>query len=161
MRGLPTTFNSGLLMKKILILPLVTLLGFSSLVHAQAYKCKQPDGSTAFQDRPCAAGASGSKVDLTPAQGYSSNDTGGSASAGAGRQDTVDSANEKVDAANARIDAENRRTRCQRAQNDLGVLKEERPIYHYDKDGNKVYIEDAARPAAIAAAQQRVAAACN
>lgn len=38
---------------------------------ADVYKCKQPDGSTAFQDRPCDGKAAGSAIDVRPAAGAS------------------------------------------------------------------------------------------
>lgn len=38
-----------------------------STAHAQVYKCKQPDGSTAFQDHPCAG--KGSAIAIRPAAG--------------------------------------------------------------------------------------------
>lgn len=158
-------------MKKLLVASLAAFLGLPHPLQAQTYKCRQPDGSIAFQDRPCPAGATGSTVDLMPAQGYSSDDAARSLGAkvdqGAGRaarypgSGGVDGANSQIEAANARIDVENRHIRCEQARHELGVLKEERPVYHYDNNGNKVYIEDTARPAALAAAQQRVSEACK
>ena len=60
-----------------------------------------------------------------------------------------------------RIKAQDKAQRCAQARDQVGVNKEERPIYHYDKDGNKVYVADADRARSLAAAQQRVAQECN
>jgi hypothetical protein len=57
-----TTKISAALMAAFLCIPL--------LAHAQAYKCKQPDGSLGFQDHPCQVGAAGTAIALPPIQGY-------------------------------------------------------------------------------------------
>jgi hypothetical protein len=61
----------------------------------------------------------------------------------------------------ARLKAQERSNECAHAQQQLGVNREERPIYHYDAAGNKVYTEDKDRAQSLANAQQRVAQACN
>lgn len=60
-----------------------------------------------------------------------------------------------------RIKAQDKAQRCATARDQVGVNKEERPIYHYDKSGNKVYVADADRARSLAAAQQRVTQECN
>lgn len=50
---------------------------------------------------------------------------------------------------------------CDREMQQLDVVKNGRIIYSNDKQGDRRYIEDADRPAKIAAAQRRVADACN
>jgi hypothetical protein len=148
-------------MKNLLTLGLVGLLCSPLFVHAEAYKCRQPDGSLAFQDHPCAAGASGSKVDLPPVQSYSPGSNGMMSGSDDMDESRVDKQRSSTAAANARIEAENRQARCDAARQRLGVLKEERPVYERDNQGNRVYIEDKDRPAAIAEAQREVTANCQ
>jgi hypothetical protein len=57
-------------MKMKLLPALLVCLCLPSLAHAEAYKCKKPDGSLAFQDHPCQNGGAGTKVNLAPVQGY-------------------------------------------------------------------------------------------
>jgi hypothetical protein len=53
------------------LIPVVIIsLCLPSLAQAQAYKCRQPNGSLAFQDHPCQNGATGARVNLSPVQGY-------------------------------------------------------------------------------------------
>ena len=144
-------------MKKVLLsLSLLCLIGSA---HGQAYKCTQADGSLAFQDHPCSAGAAGSKVDLPEAQSYAPGSLGHMGTSDAAEQQRE--ANQQIQASNARVDAENRQNRCNAARQRLGVLKEQRPIYQRDDQGNRVYMEDKDRPAAIAQAEQSVAANCK
>jgi hypothetical protein len=50
---------------------------------------------------------------------------------------------------------------CGVARHSLGVLSEQRPVYSYDNKGNRVFIEDTDRAAALARAQQQVAENCR
>ena len=50
---------------------------------------------------------------------------------------------------------------CNSARRNLGVLNEQRPVYSYDNKGNRVFIEDKDRAAALARAQQQVAENCR
>jgi hypothetical protein len=72
------------LMPALLVLPCLPFLA-----QAEAYKCRQPNGTLAFQDHPCQNGASGSKVTLAPVQGYTAvplgqSSSGGGSSSGSG-----------------------------------------------------------------------------
>jgi hypothetical protein len=60
-----------------------------------------------------------------------------------------------------RLKAQEQANRCATARQQVGVNKEERPIYHYDKDGNRVFVDDKDRARSLATAQQRVAQECN
>lgn len=51
--------------------------------------------------------------------------------------------------------------RCLAARRNLDVLKRERPVYRINSQGEREYLEDAHRQAAIDAAQQRVATDCR
>jgi GH24 family phage-related lysozyme (muramidase) len=50
---------------------------------------------------------------------------------------------------------------CNSARYNLGVLKEQRPVYTTDNKGNRVYVEDKDRAATIAATERRIAENCN
>lgn len=49
---------------------------------------------------------------------------------------------------------------CNAARRNLGVLNEQRPVFHYDNSGNRVYVDDKDRASTTAQAQQSVAANC-
>jgi hypothetical protein len=55
----------------------------------------------------------------------------------------------------------NRSQRCNYERQQLGVLKEARPVYSRDNKGERQYMADENRPAAVDAAQRKVDAACN
>ncbi|MDK9723890.1 MAG: DUF4124 domain-containing protein [Sterolibacteriaceae bacterium MAG5] len=59
---------------------------------------------------------------------------------------------------NKRQAAENR---CQSARRSLDTLKRERPVYRFNKDGQKEYLEDKDRAAEVQRAQDRVDANCR
>lgn len=59
---------------------------------------------------------------------------------------------------NKRQTAENR---CQAARRDLDTYKRERPVYRLNKEGQKEYLEDKDRAAAMQRAQDRVDANCR
>lgn len=51
--------------------------------------------------------------------------------------------------------------RCLAAQRNLDVLRKERPVYRVNGQGDREYLEDSQRAAAMEAAQQRVALHCR
>lgn len=51
--------------------------------------------------------------------------------------------------------------RCQSARNDLDTLQRERPVYRVNKDGQREYLEDKDRQAALQRVQDRIAAYCR
>ncbi len=55
----------------------------------------------------------------------------------------------------------NRMRDCNEARQQLGVVKTPRPVFSYDNNGNRVYMEDKNRDGEIAAAQRRVNASCT
>jgi len=160
-------------MKTSLTRVLIALLCAPALAQA-AYKCKQPNGSVSFQDQPCEAGATSSTLSLPPPSGDVGPPKDAAKAAGArvhpaqrqaGGSDKGDSerrrAEADVKAHNDQVEAYNKGVRCANARQQLGVLKAERPVYSRDNAGNKKYMEDNDRPAAIAAAEARVAAECG
>lgn len=146
-------------------LALALLSGAVSPAHAQAYKCKQPNGTTSFQAQPCPAGTTGSTLALPPPAPAPEP----AARASAARPSWQDAAqesdrrrvDESIKARNDEIEAHNRRVRCNQARQQLGVLKDGRIVYRRDDKGERRYIEDKDRAGEVAAAQRRVAAECN
>src|SRR5262249_17957694 len=121
-------------------LAVAALLLVPQFVQAEAYRCKQPNGTLAFQDHPCQNGATGSIVTLPTVQGYAPSGTARPPKSHRGDETRAD--NTRIIAENARVAAENKQQRCNAARHELGVLKEQRPVYHRDNDGNRVYMED-------------------
>ena len=54
-----------------------------------------------------------------------------------------------------------RKDRCLRAQRDLQVFEAQRPVYRVNERGEKVFMEDSARPAALQEARRSVEAFCK
>ena len=136
---------------------------------AQAYKCKQPNGKTSFQDQPCDEGSKGGPViisDPSPSSGMPAPVAPkGTAPPSTKRDKIPDTSRNQADEAlkerNRQLEAENRAMACSQARRNLSVLQVQRPVYSTDKNGNKVFVEDANRQSEIAAAQQRVAESCS
>ena len=135
--------------------------------QAKAHRCTLPDGSTQFQDTPCPSGAASAEVQplvITPGPKHkpapSSRERG---------PNMVEAANmraqkqrdEESKAEQAEIEARNKRMRCSNAREQLSVVRTQAPVYSVDEEGNRHYIENEDRPAAIARAEQEVAEACN
>lgn len=57
--------------------------------------------------------------------------------------------------------SEQRIANCQTARSNVNVLNVQRPVYTSDDKGNRTYVEDKDRPAAIATAQQQVGDNCR
>lgn len=138
---------------------LIALLCAPTLASAQAYKCKQPDGSSSFQDKPCAVGA-GSQITIKPALPEAA--PGGRP---APKPVVVRGAEPKsnpADEARAKaMEEQNRMARCQRARQQLGVAQTERPVFRKDSSGNRTYVDDADRAALLASSDQRVRQECG
>ena len=153
------------------------LLCLPLLAQAGTYKCKQPDGRMSFQDHPCPAGAVATPLALPQAAVAppvaSAEESTVSSKRMPRRRDVAtfqeppqrDSASlraeDEVRRQNLRIEAENQRHRCREARQQLGVLKEFRPVYSRDNRGDRHYLEDDRRQAAIVAAERRVAEDCR
>jgi hypothetical protein len=145
------------------------------MVQAQAYKCKQLDGSLSFQDHPCLAGAVSSKLSLPPpsAPVESENNPNrpkraktpkflGSANSWQARE--IESqrqrAEEEARAANQKTQDFNRMQRCNFARSQLNVVRTGRPAYSLDNNGDRKYIEDEDRETQIARKKRQVAEEC-
>lgn len=149
----------------------VPMLGF-----AQAYKCKQANGTISFQADPCESGPSTMiRLPSSPPPMDAAGDAKGrttkqpKAHPGeaqqAAQKSRVDRAwqkqDEEIRAYNERVQADNKAIRCNAARQQLGVAQTQRPIYSNDNSGNRKYVEDSDRAAVIASAQARVAAECH
>ncbi len=136
---------------------------------AQAYRCKQPNGSMSFQDHPCAGDAPGAAVSLQPLNNGATESYGTAQKANRGpdvlqkKQASMEQRayDEKVKANNEQTMAYNRKAMCNAAREQLGVLKTPTRVFKRDNNGEKQYVSDDNRQAEIAAAQKRVNEACN
>jgi len=68
---------------------------------------------------------------------------------------------QEIDQQNKRNQAYNKMQRCNFARDQLGLLMEQGKVYWRDNSGDRRYVADENRQAAIAAAERRVAAECN
>lgn len=153
-------------MKTSLICSLMVLLLAPLLAHAQAYKCKQANGSVSFQDHPCQPGTTGAPMVL-PRPG------GETRPPPETRLPTWQEAEQE--SRRKRIEAENRAQaqqeqkavarekmqRCAAARRDLVALKEARPVYSLDDKGNRQYVDDKDRASVLAEVQRAVAHECQ
>ena len=144
---------------------IAALLSAPLLAHADAYRCKQPDGSTSYQDHPCPGTAKGGSYNLPTAQGYAppaaapkpDDSSAPHHTPGAAQNAAVDQANAQIRALNS----EARAAHCNTARRNLGTLNDQVRVYSRGDDGQRQYMDDKDRPAAIAAAQQQVDENCN
>lgn len=68
---------------------------------------------------------------------------------------------DKVAAENAKIRAHNKSSECNNERQQLAVVRDGRGVHTVDNKGNRNYISDPQRDAAIAEAERRVARACR
>ena len=141
------------------------LLVLPVAVAAQTYKCKNADGKVSFQDRPCQGNSSGGQVVVKPTapSADAAELAKMKADASASRDKSLEQhrLQQEVRDRNRQIDAHNRAVNCERARQALGTLKSQRPVFRYDNNGERQYIEDSKRQAEISAAQQAVAEHCS
>jgi hypothetical protein len=162
-------------MKKSILLVLL-ILAFAPTAHAQAYKCKQANGSVSFQDQPCAKGAESAALklpapeDMSPAAVAARAQKravaqkvlgGGNAPASSYDESRRRADEEELRAKNANIDAYNKSLRCNAARRQLGIVKEQTPIFSRDNKGERQYVKDEDRAGIIARAQKSVDEECN
>ncbi len=158
---------------KIAFLSALLLLVITPLVQAQAYKCKQPNGAVSFQDQPCAKDAIGVALKLPPPEDAATakartqkrtaieKSTNANAPQSGYEENQRLKAEEEMRAQNAKNDAYNRGVRCNQARRQLGITKEQTPIFSRDNKGEKQYVKDEDRAGIIARAQKSVDEECN
>lgn len=154
-------------MKKFLVASLAVLLLVPQLAHSEVYKCKRTGGSVSFQDRPCAVGETSSTLAVPTASADAAAAPAQPRASGAGPRPMAPAlrgpvqVDEKVRENNEKVMAYNKMQLCNAARKELGTLKEQAPVYRRDNAGNRKYVEDSDRPAAIAAAERKVTAECR
>lgn len=159
-------------------MPIILLGLFISaplMVQAQAYKCKQPDGSLSFQDHPCLAGAVSSKLSLPPPsepvepennpnrpKRARTQKTPGSENSWQAKEDDEKRrrADEEINAANEKARIHNKMISCNLARNQLNIAKNGRAAYSLDNKGDRHYIEDENRQSVISSKERIVAEEC-
>jgi hypothetical protein len=161
---------------KVLMSVFAVLLSAPLLAHGEVYKCKQADGSVSYQEQACQAGAVSTPLALpkaTDAPGTRSDVTGNARKA-SGRSDREPKqrgqvadqsyeqkrANEEIRAHNEEVSAYNKRVRCNRARQQLDVVKSQKPIFSNDNAGSRNYVEDKDRGRVTAAAERQVREEC-
>lgn len=158
------------------IIWLVFFMSAPLMAQAQAYKCKQPDGSLSFQDKPCSGDAASSKITLPPVtmdavepvnqpnrqKRAATQKIMGSENAWQTkeRDDKRRRDEEEINAANQKILAHNKMISCHLARSQLEIANGGRPAYSLDNKGDRHYIEDENRQAAISSKERIVAQEC-
>lgn len=154
---------------------LVLFMCVPLIAQAQAYRCKQPNGALSFQDHPCLAGSASSKITLPPVTSEPAEPANQFRTPKAATQKAISPqeawqakerdqrqrAEEETRAQNQKTNAYNQMQRCDFARRQLGVLKESRPAYRHDNNGDRQYIKDENRQAETATAQKNVAEECR
>ncbi|MFT3734724.1 MAG: DUF4124 domain-containing protein [Rhodocyclaceae bacterium] len=155
---------------------LAIMLSLSQQAHAQAYKCKQANGRVSFQDQPCEGAGGGSAITLpssgspAPAPGKAPARMADSPKAHPAQKQSAEEQwretqrqreEQKIREENDKITAYNKSVRCSNSRKQLEIVKMDRPVFTRDNDGNRHYLEDSNRAAAIAAAERRVAEDCR
>jgi hypothetical protein len=154
---------------KVLMSVFVVLLSAPLLAHAEAYKCKQADGSVSYQEQPCQAGAVSTPLALPKSTDAAGTRKASSRSDREPKQpgQVADQsfeqrrANEEIRAHNEEVLAYNKRVRCNRARQQLDVVKSQKPIFSNDNAGSRNYVEDKDRARVTAAAERQVREECS
>ena len=147
------------LLRALLAFSLLLVAGTSA---AQAYKWRDADGKLHFSDKP-PAGANAEKMEIKPATPEDPEAVKQAQAAKSLREQAAfaeKQAKHKADQT-AQRDQEANDRRCRSAQRDLDTFNRQTPVYHVGKDGQRVYMEDKDRPAAIQRAQSLVSRYCR
>jgi hypothetical protein len=87
--------------------------------------------------------------------------TGSQLTADVQARNKADNQRQAAEEAHRKDNSVARQVNCNTARHNLGVLKEQRPVFAYDNKGNKQYVEDKDRAGALAKAEADVASNCN
>lgn len=139
---------------------------------AQAYKCKQPNGSTTFQDQPCPTGSTGTTVTLQsapPAQAKApqaaANAKGGFIPVipkqAAAAAPEMTRAEREAKEESERVRAQNQAQRCAAARKQVEILKSGGVVYRKGERGNAEFLNSDARKAEARNAEERVVVECK
>jgi hypothetical protein len=149
---------------------LVVLASIPLAAQAAPHKCKMPDGTLVYQEKPCAEGAVGMSMDTR--QVSITKDESASATKESRAQKQANEEQQRLQAAqkaqleqankqNEEVEAYNKAQRCNAARRQLDILKNSAAVYRVDNNGDRHYLEDQNRQAELEAAQSRVAAECS
>jgi hypothetical protein len=137
-----------------------TLLFAPWLAQAETYKCKQPNGSTSFQDHPCDA-KTVPLVQPAPSGAPSSS----SSASPSWKDKALESERQRLareaKASDEQAQANDKLARCTAARQRLGMLKDAGSVFQRDKAGERHYLDDKERRNETVAAQSRVTADCS
>jgi len=139
---------------------------------AQAYKCKQPNGSTSFQDQPCPTGSTGSTVALQSAPPAHAKAPQPAANAkggfipvipkqGASPAPEMTRAEREANEESERVRAQNQAQRCAAAREQVAILKGGGIVYRKGERGNTEFLNSDARKTEARSAEERVVAECK
>jgi Domain of unknown function (DUF4124) len=151
---------------------LFALLVFVPLLsHAQAYKCKQANGATSFQDEPCPVGVAAAKLALPsapitlnpPPQSASTNGSfiPKTTKPSAASAPAMTRAEREQKEENERLQAASKAQRCSAARKQLAMLNEGGVLYRKDSEGKPQFLKAENRKSEIAGMEQRVASECS
>jgi hypothetical protein len=152
-------------MKKPQLFALMLIFSFPYVSIAQAYKCKQANGTVSFQDQPCAEGANASSISLAPGPSAKA-----SSEAHRALQERI-VASRTAERRRAEADglkrieerlSSNKAKRCEHARQQLDIAKDPSlMVYRKDKQGNRVFVQDKDRPVTIASLEKQVELECR
>jgi hypothetical protein len=142
-------------------LSLAALLLATAAAHAQPlYKWVDEKGVTQYTQTPPPEGTKGAakmELKVTPQAPGATDDWKAKELVSRQKKAQEDIAGEK----SARQEASQRRQRCHHAADRLELYRTQVPVYRLNDRGEKVYMEDSERPAAIARAQGEVEKYCD
>lgn len=160
-------------MKKLLPACIILTLGYlfysGNLYATQIYKCKGPDGSPRFQQTPCGSSSRSFKLNNSD----SSDDKKDTKVEADKKQDRLDKQKSMADQMEQerllkKEEKQKKRAKkikakqnCTRAKDRLADYKRSRGVYRLDKEGRKVYGNEADRQRAIRNMQKSVAYWCK
>jgi len=149
-------------MRRLLLMPVALALAATTSV-AQIYKWVDEKGVTHYSETP-PPDKKTTKVETGPASAPATPSTSPS-----WKQKEIDSRRTDIerrqsdDAGQKKsaYDDAVRKDRCVRAQRDLRIYETQLPVYNRNDRGEKVYVEDSARPAKIQEARRNVEGFCK
>lgn len=151
-------------MNRILILAVLALLALPA--YSELYKWVDSQGKVHYSDTPPPGGAQKAKILQAPSPGPAAPaavPSGGGARSIAEQE--LEFKKRQVEAAEKQAKADQeakvRRINCERAQSNLRTFQNGGRLFTHNAQGERVYIDDAAREAGIRKGQEEVAKWCN
>lgn len=154
------------------LLMIVSVLAVAASAHAGITKWVDAEGKVHYSDGPPPASAKSQKslnIQSNPAP--SQTPSAGGKAGGEGKslaERDLESRKRRVEAeeaaakeAKAKEEAQRKQANCAQARNQLQALQEGQRMTSYNEKGERVYMEDSARPAAIEDAKRAVDSWCK